>query len=165
MALAEVIGGLKEAVNNDATAANIVARANHELVGVTEVAVRAGAHTFTVDEPAALGGGGLGPNPVEYALAALGSCQAISYRFWSEQLGIRFDSLKVDIEGDLDLRGFLGLDASVRAGFGDVQVSVKISGPETTERYQELADTVNRHCPVGDVFANPVPVSYELSHV
>ena len=32
-------------------------------------------------------------NPVQYALASLGSCQAITYQFWAEQLGIGFDTL------------------------------------------------------------------------
>lgn len=164
MALAEVIGGLKQAVGNDPTAAGVVAKASHELVGVTEVAVRAGTHQFTVDEPTALGGGGTAPNPIEYALAALGSCQAISYRFWAEQLGISFESLNVDVQGDLDVRGFLGVDSEVRPGFGDVRVAVEISGPESTERYRELAAAVNKHCPVGDIFANSVPVSYDLVH-
>jgi hypothetical protein len=58
------------------------------LTGITEVDVRTGSHTFTVDEPPALGGGGTAPKPVEYALASLGSCQAITYRFWAEHLGV-----------------------------------------------------------------------------
>src|SRR6516162_1826890 len=48
-----------------------------------------GGHKFTVDEPEALGGSNVAANPVEYALAALGSCQAITYRVWAAQLGRR----------------------------------------------------------------------------
>ena len=44
--------------------------------------------SFTVDEPPRTRGGGSAPNPVEYALASLGSCQAITFRFWAEHLGI-----------------------------------------------------------------------------
>lgn len=162
MSLAEVITSLKDAVSDDPAAAQATFRVAHDLVGTTEVAVRAGAHRFTIDEPEVLGGSGKAPNPVEFALAALGSCQAISYRFWAEQLGVVIDNVKVDVEGDLDTRGFLGVDDVVRPGFGGVRVSVRITGPDTTERYRQLADAVNSHCPVGDIFANPVPVSYEL---
>jgi uncharacterized OsmC-like protein len=67
-----------------------------------------------VDEPPALGGADSAANPVQYALASLGSCQAITYRFWAEQLGIAVDSVSVRAEGDLDLRGFFGVDETVR---------------------------------------------------
>lgn len=162
MSLTEVIAATHDAVASDPANAHATFRADSELVGVTEVAVRAGSHTFTVDEPVTLGGGGTAPNPVEYALAALGSCQAITYRFWAEHLGIPVDGIRVEVEGDLDVRGFFGIDESVRPGFGGVRVSVRITGPEPEARYRELASTVNDHCPVGDLFANPVPVSYEL---
>jgi hypothetical protein len=92
------------------------------------VAVRAPTHAFTVDEPPALGGSGSAPNPVEYALASLGSCQAITYRFWAENLGISFDKLTVTVEGDLDIRNFLGFDDSVRPGFSAVRVQIGITG-------------------------------------
>ena len=45
-------------------------------------------------------------NPAEYALAALGSCQAITYRVWAAQLGIKLDKVDVSIDGEIDLRGF-----------------------------------------------------------
>ena len=63
-----------------------------------------------------LAGGDGHANPVEYALAALASCQAITYRFWAAKLGIELDGLEVAAEGDLDLHGFFGLDAGVRPG-------------------------------------------------
>ena len=90
-----------------------------------------GAHSFKVDEPPALGGADVAANPVQYALASLGSCQAITYRFWAEQLGIAFDSLTVRVEGDLDIRGFFGFDDSVRPGFSAVRVEVTVTGPES----------------------------------
>jgi uncharacterized OsmC-like protein len=98
-------------------------------------------------------------NPVQYALASLGSCQAITYRFWAAQLGIQVDSLTVRVSGDLDLRGFFGTDDTVRPGFTAVRVEVAVGGPETEERYAELAAAVDEHCPVLDLFRNPVPVS------
>ena len=101
-------------------------------------------------------------NPVQYALAALGSCQAITYHIWAAQLGIELDSVSVRVEGDLDLRGFFGLDDTVRPGFTAVRVEVTVTGPESTERYAELAAAVDEHCPVLDLFKNPVPVTREV---
>src|SRR6202034_293305 len=110
--------------------------------GVTEVDIRTGAPPFKVDEPPALGGADVAANPVQYALASLGSCQAITYRFWAAQLGISFDKLAVRVKGDLDIRGFFGFDDTVRPGFTAVRVEVTVTGPESAERYAELANAV-----------------------
>jgi len=101
-------------------------------------------------------------NPVEYALAALGSCQAITYRVWAAQLGVKLDKVEIGIDGDIDLRGFFGIDDRIRAGFNAVRIRVSLSGPEHATRYEELAAAVDAHCPVLDLFRNPVPVERKL---
>jgi uncharacterized OsmC-like protein len=162
VSLSTLIADTRKAVDNDAANAQAIFSAQGTLVGVTEVDVRTGTHTFKVDEPAILGGADVAANPVQYALASLGSCQAITYRFWAEQLGIPFDSLTVRAEGDLDIRGFFGFDDTVRAGFSAIRIEVTVDGPESTERYQELAAAVDAHCPVLDLFTNPVPLTRTL---
>ena len=101
-------------------------------------------------------------NPVEYALAALGSCQAITYRVWAAQLGVKLDKVEISVDGDIDLRGFFGIDDRIRAGFNAVRINVSLSEPEDAARYQELAAVVDAHCPVLDLFRNPVPVERKL---
>jgi uncharacterized OsmC-like protein len=162
MPLETLIADTRKAVADDAANAQVVFEAEGTLVGVTEVDIKTGTHTFKVDEPPALGGANVAANPVQYALASLGSCQAITYRFWAAQLGIELDSLTVRVEGDLDIRGFFGFDDRVRAGFSAVRVEVSLTGPETADRYAELAAAVDEHCPVLDLFQNPVPVSRAL---
>jgi uncharacterized OsmC-like protein len=159
MSVVSLIEDTRKAFADDPANAQAQFSAQGTLVGLTEVDIRTGAHTFTVDEPPALGGGDLAANPVQYALAALGSCQAITYRVWAAQLGIAFDKLAVRVEGDLDLRGFFGFDDSVRPGFTAIRVEVTVAGPESAERYAELANAVDEHCPVLDLFKNPVPVT------
>ena len=163
MTLSTLIADTRKAVSDDPAKGHAVFDAQGTLVGVTEVDIRTGAHTFRVDEPPALGGANAAANPVQYALASLGSCQAITYRFWAEQLGITFDALTVRVEGDLDVRGFFGFDDDVRPGLSAVRVEVAVSGPESQERYRELADAVDEHCPVLDLFKNPVPVTRTLA--
>jgi uncharacterized OsmC-like protein len=161
--LTTVIADTRKAVTHDSAAAQALFSAHSALTGVTEVTVRTATYEFTVDEPPALGGGGSAPNPVEYALASLGSCQAVTYRFWAEHLGISFDELTVTVDGDLDIRGFFGFDDSIRPGFSAVRVRVRITGPETPERYQQLAAAVDEHCPVLDLFRNRVPVDRTIT--
>jgi uncharacterized OsmC-like protein len=163
MPLGSLIADTRKAVDDDPANAQAQFTAQGTLVGVTEVDIRTGEHSFKVDEPAALGGADAAANPVQYALASLGSCQAITYQFWAEQLGIGFESLSVRVEGDLDIRGFLGFDDGVRPGLSAVRVEVTVTGPESPERYEELAAAVDQHCPVLDLFANPVPVTRTLA--
>jgi uncharacterized OsmC-like protein len=163
MSFTDLIHETKTALSSDPAQAQAKFEAHHDLVGPCEVIVRVGSgHKFTVDEPEALGGGNVAANPVEYALAALGSCQAITYRVWAAQLGIRLDKVEIAIDGDIDLRGFFGINDRIRAGFNAVRVHVNLSGPETPARYEELAAAVDAHCPVLDLFRNPVSVERKL---
>ena len=157
-----VLDGLTEAIAADESVAAASFEAHATLVGVTEVDVATGNHTFKVDEPEALGGTDLAANPVQLILASLGACQAITYQVWAAKLGIAIDGVEARVEGDIDLRGFFGIDESIRPGFTRIRLFVTLRGPETDERYQELVDAVNVHCPVLDIVANPVPIDREV---
>lgn len=125
----------------------------------TEVAVTAGRHEFTIDEPPALAGTDNGATPVEHLLAALASCQVITVKVWAAKLGITVDEVSVDLAGDIDLRGFFGVDDDVRPGYGDIGVNLAISGPESRETYDELIRQVTAHCPVLDSLTAGLPVT------
>ena len=58
---------------------------------------------------------------------------------------------------------FFGLDSAVRPGFTGIRLEVTPIGPESPERYQELADAVDAHCPVLDLFTNATPVERRLA--
>lgn len=154
--IAEVLDTVAAAVAEDPHAARTAYQVDNHLAGVTEVHVRAGHHRFVVDEPTDLGGTDLASNPIEYALASLGACQAITYRFWSEKLGIAFERLCIEVDGSIDFRGLLGLSDEVRPGFEKVHVTVRISGPAAPEDYARLQEAVESHCPMLDVFRNRV---------
>ena len=163
MSLATVVHATKAALSADLAQAKATFEVHSNLVGPTEVAVKVGSgHTFAVDEPEALGGANAAANPVEYALAALGSCQAITYQVWAAQLGVKLHKVEIGVDGDIDLRGFFGIDDGVRPGFNTVRIRVSLSGPESEARYRELAAAVDAHCPVLDLFRNSVPVRREL---
>lgn len=130
----------------------------------TEVTTRTGGHEFTIDEPPILAGTNLGASPVEHLLASLGSCQVITYQVWAAKLGIAIEDVEVTITGELDVHGFFGFDPDVRPGFQSIGVAVRLTGPETDERYAELTKAVDEHCPVLDVLTAGVPVSSTFSY-
>lgn len=156
--LAAVLDATARAVHaNPANAAALFTAAGSSTGPVTTT-IALGRHTIQSDEPAILGGEDAFPNPVEYALAGLLSCQAVTYRVWAAKLGIEVEDIDIAIEGDLDVRGFFGLDEQIRPGFGQIRVAVQVRGPETPQRYAELQAAVDAHCPVLDLFANPTRV-------
>ena len=128
------------------------------LVGPTAVEVRLGGRLVAVDEPHTLGGQGTAPTPEQYALAALGACEAISFRYWSGRLAIPFDELRVEVRGDIDLGASLGLAPGARPGYSTVRIAVRLQGPAPAERYDALLRAVDEHASILDVFRNEVHV-------
>ncbi|MGP5218487.1 OsmC family protein [Arthrobacter rhombi] len=151
-----------ERIGQNTASASLQFRATADPVGSVGSTIRAGRHEFTVDEPAALAGDDVAASPVEYALGALISCQVVVYRLYAHQLGISIDSLDISADADLDVRGLFGIEEQVRPGFGDVRLTVEVSGPDAEERYAELQAAVDAHCPVLDIFTNPTPVTTTL---
>lgn len=124
----------------------------------TQVAITARQFDFTIDEPASLGGTDQGANPIEHLLAALASCTVISYQVWADKLGLKVDSIDVDLTGDIDLAGFFGTGEGVRPGYEGIELVVRISGPESEGDYRRLEEAVAAHCPVLDNLTHGVPV-------
>ena len=153
------------AVIAELTNSEVTLPAHCELLSATAVNIEFGTRSISADEPRMLGGRGDAPTPGQYLLAALGSSAAISFRYWSDRLGVRFDSLRIELSGRFDLRGFIGLGDGVRPGFTDVRLTVNVSGPEPPDRYEELKRAVERHCPVLDSLANRVAVAMILERI
>lgn len=118
--------------------------------------------TVTVDEPPSLGGTDAGPNPVEFVLAALATCQEITYRAYATALGIPLEGVSVKLEGSLDLRGFFAVKDDVRAGYNQVRGTVHLKSLAPAADLAKLKDVVDAHCPVLDILRAPVPVELKL---
>ena len=119
---------------------------------------------LTVDEPEELGGSDTGPNPVELVLAALGTCQEITYRLYADAMGIPLRGVSVKVEGDLDPRGFFAVDGGkTRPGYRGVRATVTLDSSAPEADLKRLRETVDRHCPVLDIIRNPVPVDLTIA--
>ncbi len=119
-------------------------------------------HAVEVDEPEMLGGTDKGPNPVELVLAALGTCQEITYRAYATALGIPLEQVSVKLDGDIDLRGFFAVDDSVRPGYQGIHGTVTLQSSASPEQLEMLRGAVNAHCPVLDILTKPVPVNLDI---
>ena len=156
--LSKTLAGLVEHLKDNPGDAEASFEASSELKVGFQSKVNIRDFEFESDEPEQLGGTNIGPNPVEYILGSLAACQEIVVKTHAALLGIEVNSVQVDVEGDLDLQGFLNLSEK-RAGFTAVRFETTIDTDETDsgklERLKEL--TIDR-CPVLDIIENPVPV-------
>ena len=96
-------------------------------------------------------------------LAALGSCQEITYKAYGQASGIPIDSVSVKVTGDIDLRGFFAVAEDVRPGFQKIHGTVTVQSTASTEQLQQLKDMVDAHCPVLDTL-KAVPTEIKLIH-
>lgn len=154
----DAVDATRRKVGDDPARAVVRLRTEARMGEGTRVDLRAGAFEFAADEPVSVGGTGTAPNPVQMALASLGSCQAITYRYWAEELGIRLDAVTITVESDFDTGAFFGFPGAGTPAPSGVRCSIALEGPESAARYRELTAAVDEHCPVLDLFSRPVPV-------
>ena len=109
-----------------------------------------------IDEPPEFLGTNTGPNPQEMLMAAFNACLLAGYVTGCAIQGIVLESLSIETEGELDLRGFLGLDVSVRPGYEQISYTVRIRGSGTPEQFQSIHQTVLATSPNRWNLANPV---------
>lgn len=157
--LATAIARSADGFRADSAKARVTFRAESALQDGFHSEVKLRDHQLTVDEPKGIGGSDRGPTPVELVLAALGSCQEITYRAFATAMGIPLDGVSAQVEGDIDFRGFFAIDPTVRPGFGAlrVQITLRSSAPEAD--IARLVEAVNSHCPVLDMLNSPVPTT------
>jgi uncharacterized OsmC-like protein len=98
--------------------------------------------SFEIDEPCELGGSNRFANPQEHLLAALNACMVVGYVAQCAMRGIALEKLEIETEGDIDLRGFLGIDSAVPPGYKSLSYVVRIKGSGTKEQFTEIHKAV-----------------------
>lgn len=135
----------------------------HEFDHMGQATSHATAHTLVGDEPDVLLGRDAGPNAVELALAALGFCYSVGYVYNAAARGYELEELTFEVEGDLDLRNFVGIPDGPRPGFTGIRVRSGVRARNASaEELEELCRYVQDTSPVRDILANPVPVTTSI---
>lgn len=166
----EQLGQAVEAITDDSAIGQFQFRAETEwtdsLQCVTTIddfdqaGERIHTQEFTIegDEPEQILGKRTAPNAVELLLAALGSCLSVGYAANAAAMGIDLDELRFELEGDVDLRGFLGISEDVRAGYNTVTCIAYIDADASEEELAELRHRVETTSPLMDTITNAVPL-------
>jgi uncharacterized OsmC-like protein len=99
-------------------------------------------HTFVIDEPTELLGEDTSANPQEYLMGAMNACILNTYVIAAAMKGIKLEKVEMEAEGELDLRGFLGIDKNVIPGYKELKYKVRLKGNGTREQYEEVHNAV-----------------------
>jgi uncharacterized OsmC-like protein len=153
-ALTEVVG----AINEDAGKAMVEFRVRTEWTGQTRSESTVESYSIggqrvdrrfkiVADEPFELLGTNSAPNPQELLMTALNACMTVGYVAQAAIRGITLTTCRIETEGGLDLRGFLGLDDSVPPGYRQLDYRVTLEGDGTREQYQEMHVAVQATSP------------------
>jgi uncharacterized OsmC-like protein len=119
---------------------------------------------FTVksDEPKELLGQNSAPNPQELLMAAFNACIMVGYVATASVMGIELEAVEIETEGELDLRGFLGLDAKVKPGYDSITYTVRMKGNGTADQFQAIHENVLKTSPNYFNISQPVAVKSKL---
>ena len=117
-------------------------------------------HKIIMDEPQEMGGTDEGMNPVELTLSALGGCLSICASMFAESCDVELNDFSVDLEGDLDLRGFKGVDG-VDPGFQEIRFTINIDSDSPKENIEKLVEVIESRCPVSDSLKRNIEINFD----
>lgn len=115
-----------------------------------------------IDEPVELGGTNAYPNPQEVLFAALNACMTVGFVAQCALAGITLESLRIETEGDIDLRGFLGIDPLVKPGYDEIRYTVHVTGDAPPEEFERIHRIVTETSPNYFNIRCPVPLRSRL---
>ena len=115
------------------------------------------------DHPAVLCGVDNGPTPVEWVLHALASCLTSGIANIASARGIKLRKVESTVEGDIDLRGILGLSDKVRNGYQGIRVTFDIDSPADDADVAKVVEQSMSRSAVLDVLTNGPRVAVEIA--
>ena len=119
--------------------------------------------TFDADHPQVLVGRDQGPTPVEFLLHAIAACITAGIGNIAAARGVTLHEVESTVEGDIDLRGILGVSEEVRNGYEQLRVNVRIKGDASAEKLEQIVQQSRARSAVYDVLTNGIPVAISVS--
>ena len=165
MDLRSVQAPLKDRYRSEPEAARITltARAS-EQEGPTACSVDLGRAIQEAQAHVGVGGAGTAACSGDLLLGALAACAQLTCQMVATSMGIGAERIEVVVEGDLDLRGTLGVDREVPAGFAAIRVRFQIDAPgEPQERIDSLIGKTERYCTVLRTLLEPPPIDRSVA--
>lgn len=148
---------LKEHYRNDPTASRIRLRAKGgQTDAPVACSVDLGRAIYNAEAHNGVGGAGTGACSGDLLLGALAACAQITCQMVAAAMGIPTERIEVTVEGDLDLRGTLGISKDVSVGFESIQLHFDVDAPKATaEQLRGLQEKTEQYCVVMQTLVRP----------
>jgi uncharacterized OsmC-like protein len=117
---------------------------------------------YDADHPKVLVGEDHGPTPIEFLLHGLAACLTAGIANIAAARGVTLSEVESTVEGDIDLRGILGISNEVRNGYQRIKVNFTIKGDAPAEKLRDIVAQSQARSAVLDVLRNGVPVEIEV---
>ncbi len=125
--------------------------------------IKSGKFEMIIDEPENMGGTDMGPSPVQVLLMALAGCLNVTGHEVARQRGMKLNGMKIDINGSMNPCTFMGCSTDERAGFQQINVSIKADFENATEEEVESwIEETEARCPVTDNIKEGTHISVSL---
>jgi len=118
--------------------------------------------SFDADHPELFASEDHGITPVEYVLVGLASCLTAGIAAVAQNREIQLKSVEATLEGDMDVRGILGIDSDVRNGFSNITVTYNIDADASPDDIKALVAQSQKRSAVYDIITNPTNVTVEV---
>lgn len=118
--------------------------------------------SIAADEPFELLGQNTAPNPQELLMAAFNACITVGYVANAAVMGVTLEKVEIETDGELNLRGFLGIDPNVKPGYDSIRCRVRLKGNGTAEQYQAIHEQVVKTSPNYFNVSQPIRVDATL---
>lgn len=176
-ALPGELGGLVESLRGNAAAghvtfttqsrwqdgARVLTRVNGFKVDGQSAHAQTRRFVLLSDEPTELSGTDAAPGPAEQLMHAVASCIAATINANAAVTGVRLTTLEIELQGDVDLHGILGLDPGVRPGFGEIRIGIVIAGESDAATLTKLAERGVALSPMRDSVEKGVRLRSEIA--
>lgn len=151
---------LKEKYRSEPTSSRIVLKA-HGAEADTPIAcsVEVGQKILDAQAHRGVGGPGTAACSGDLLLGALAACAQLTCQLVATAMGIPVEHIRVDVEGEMDLRGTLGIAKDVPVGFQDIHATFDISAPQATQgQLAALKEKTEQYCVVLRTLTEPPPI-------
>jgi uncharacterized OsmC-like protein len=154
---------LKEQYRNDPSASQITLRAKGTQTDVpVSCSVDIGRAVYSAEAHKGVGGAGAGACSGDLLLGALAACAQITCQMVAASMGVPTEGIEVAVEGDLDLRGTLGIAKDVPVGFEAIRLKFDVRAPHASaDQISALREKTEQYCVVMQTLMRPPKLQTE----